>query len=143
MHSSLLRMLSTVALMLTFAAVARAQELVIAEAGKTEYQIVLPDKSPDAQIAGALVQTARLMQAAFLANGVEINVTPEATRDTTKPGIFLGATAFAAAQGIDTSKLVGWSYLHQVAGKDVIILGSDRPAMPPLNTRFVMSVPLP
>jgi hypothetical protein len=128
-----LRSLLTLAMILACTTVARAQELIIAEGGKSDYQIVLPDKSPDAQIAGALAQTARLLQAAFLANGVEINITPEAARDTAKPGIFLGATAFSAAQGIDSSKLVGWSYLHQVAGKNVIILGSDRPAMPPFE----------
>ena len=125
MHSFLLRTLSTVALLLTLAAVARAQELVIADAGKTEYQIVLPDKSPDAQITGALANTARLMQAAFLANGIEISVTPESSRDTTKPGIYLGATALATSKGIDPSKFVGWSYIHKVVGKDVLIVGRD------------------
>ena len=128
MHSFLLRTLSTVALILSLAAVARAQELVIADAGKSDYQIVLPDKSSDAQTTGALANTARLMQAAFRANGIEIAVTPEASRDTTKPGIYLGATALAASKGIDPETFVGWSYIHKVVGKDVLLIGRDHTA---------------
>ncbi|MCB1062178.1 MAG: DUF4838 domain-containing protein [Verrucomicrobiae bacterium] len=104
-------------------------ELVLAEDGKTTYEIVLPDASQSETIANSLRQTARLIQTTFAANGVEIPVVAEATHEKVKPGIFLGDTALARAQGVDVSQLTGWGYVHQVVnGRDLIIAGHDHPA---------------
>ncbi len=106
-------------------------ELVLAADGKSEYQIVLPVDSPNTEIAEILDQTARLIQCAFKANGFDLPITSEATRDTTKPGIYLGNTERARAAGVVISEFTGWSYVHKVAGHDLIIVGSDHP--PPFN----------
>lgn len=116
----------TLALSLT--SQAQAAELVILADGKSEYQIVLPDQSPNADIANSLKQTARLLQTALLANGADVQVTAEAQRDPAKPGIYLGATALALSNGIEPAKLMGWSYVHKVVGRDLIIVGQDRPS---------------
>ena len=107
---------------------ATAADLVITDGSKCDYQIVLPDSAPSPSVELSLQQTARLMQVAFQANGFEVLVVVEAKRDTAKPAIFLGDTAFARTQKIDVSKFKGWGYVHQVVGRDVVIAGRDMPA---------------
>ncbi|MFC1713764.1 DUF4838 domain-containing protein [Candidatus Poribacteria bacterium] len=106
-------------------------ELVLTADGKSEYQIVLPVDSPNTEIAEALNQTGRLIQCAFKANGFDLPVVSEAKRDTAMPGIYLGNTERARAAGVVVSDFTGWSYVHKVVGRDLIIAGSDHP--PPFN----------
>jgi len=118
-----------IALLITITAGTSAAELVLSENGETAYQIILPNASRSESIAASLRQTARLMQTAFAANGVELPVVSEAERDKNKPGFFLGDTGFARAQKIDVTQLKGWGYVHEVIdGRDVIIAGHDHPA---------------
>ncbi len=110
---------------------ALADDLVLSEEKVSKYQIVLPDQSLSKEVDAALVQTARLLQTAFEANGADLAVVRESEhRDTKKsPGIFLGNTEFAKKQGIDVTKLEGWGYVHRVVGKtNLIIAGHDHPA---------------
>lgn len=106
--------------------------LVLGEVGKSNYQIVLPDVSPDETVAQCLVQTGRLVRAAFAQNGMELPVVAESERDQAKPGIFLGDTVFARSQGVDTSKLRGWNYVMKAAGPNLILAGNDNspPTLP-------------
>lgn len=101
-----------------------ASLLVIADKGASDYQIVLPDNFPTAGIGADMQQVARLLQTAFKANGVELPIVAEAARDKAKPAIFLGGTAFAKSHGVECK---GWSYVHKVVGRDVIIAGRDEP----------------
>jgi len=78
---------------------ATAGDLVLAAEGRSEYQVVLPDQYPSPAIGECLGQTARLLQTAFKANGVEVAVVPEGQRDPAKPAIYLGDTATARAAG--------------------------------------------
>lgn len=107
---------------------ANAAELTLLREGKSDYQIVLPDEQPTAELAECLRQTARLVQTAFLASGAQVPVVAEATRDPAKPSLYLGHTEFARRQGVDVAKLRDWSYVQQVVGRDVIIAGHDHPA---------------
>ena len=52
------------ALFLTLSA-ATAADMTLLDAGKSDYQIVLPDAVPSAAIDASLQQTARLLQTAF------------------------------------------------------------------------------
>ena len=106
-------------------------ELVLAAKGNSDYQIVVPDKSPSVEIGEALNQTARLIQCAFKANGFDLPVVSEAKRNTSKPGIYLGNTERARAAEVVVSELNGWSYVLKVVDRDLIIAGRDQPA--PLN----------
>lgn len=125
--SSLLRASFALALFSAGAgtASAAAARLVIAENAKCDYQIVTPDKSPDAVINQCLRQTGRLVQHAFKESGFDLPIVKEGERDGAKPGIYLGATAFARAHGCDPAKLEGWSYFHRVVARDVILAGRD------------------
>ena len=105
-----------------------AADLILLADQKSDYQIVLPDKQPTEALRECLVQTARLVQTAFLANGVEVAVVGESQRDTAKPALFLGDTAFTRSQGIEVTKLRDWSYVHRVVGRDIIVAGHDHPA---------------
>jgi tetratricopeptide (TPR) repeat protein len=102
--------------------------LVLADKGNSEYQIVVPDKYPTPAIGEDMKQVARLLQTAFKSNGAEVAVVAESARDSAKPAIYLGDTAFAKANGVEPSKIEGWNYVHKVVGKDVIVAGREQPA---------------
>ena len=104
-----------------------AGSLVLAADGKSNYQVVVPDASASPAIDACLNQTARLVQTAFKANGFDVPVVTEGNRDPARPGIYLGNTNFARAGGVDLSHLSGWGYVHQAAGRDLIVAGRDEP----------------
>ena len=116
------------ALLLASLAATHAADLVLLRDGKSDYQIVVPDTLATPALTEGLNQTARLLQTAFKANGAEVKVVPESQRDAAKPALFLGDTAFARAQGVEVAKLKGWSYVHRVVGRDVLIAGREQPA---------------
>jgi hypothetical protein len=113
---------------------ATAADLVLLSDGKSDYQIVVPDKLATEALTTSLNQTARLVQTAFKANGADVGVVTESARDAAKPSLYLGDTAFARKQGVDVSKLKGWSYVQKVVGQDVIIAGREQ-ATPGTGTR--------
>lgn len=119
---------SFVLLVLYAAGMCAADDLQLLHEGRSEYQIVVPDDSPSETIADCLRQTARLVQTTFAANGAELAVVPESRRDAAKPAIWLGNTAFARQQGVEPTKLEGWSYVQRVVGRDLLIVGHDHPA---------------
>lgn len=108
---------------------------VLAEKGKSDYQIIVPDKYPTPAIAEDMKQVARLLQTAFKANGADLPIVAESALDKAKPGIFLGDTAFARAKGINVSQLKGWSYILKVIDKNLIIAGNDQPCPAPPNPK--------
>lgn len=103
-----------------------AADLVLAEGGKTEYQIVVPDSLLSPVISNCLEKTARLVQTAFKANGADVPVVPESGRDPGRPGIYLGNTAFARTNGIDATRFKDWAYACKAVGRDVIVAGCDK-----------------
>ena len=104
---------------------ASAADLTLLSDGKSSYQIVVPDNLPTPALTESVNQTARLIQTAFKANGAEVPVMTESKRDATKPSIYVGSTEFAKKQGIDTSALKDWSYVHKAVGPDLILAGRD------------------
>lgn len=105
---------------------ATAADLVLAENGKSNYQIVVPDSAPAPEVGGWLDQTALLVQSAFKANGAELPIVKEGAKDPARPGIYLGGTAFARASGVDVAAFNDWRYVQRVVGQNVIIAGNDR-----------------
>ncbi|MDI1311019.1 DUF4838 domain-containing protein [Prosthecobacter sp.] len=103
-----------------------AAELVIAADKTCDYQIVIPDKTGDQLADGWLLLGARLTQAALAKNGFEVPISSESTKSQDKPGLYLGATQFAKAQGVSVDQLQDWTYYQKVVGRDVIIAGHDR-----------------
>ncbi|MFO0905202.1 MAG: DUF4838 domain-containing protein [Pirellulales bacterium] len=107
---------------------APAGELPLLEQSQSAYQIVLPDESPSKAIRESLQQTARLLQTAFQANGVAVEVVDERQRAADRPALLLGDTRVARQAGIDPTTLRDWSYRWKAVGRDVVIIGHDHPA---------------
>jgi len=114
---------------------ATAADLTLLDAGKSDYQIVLPDALPLPALDESLVQTARLLQTAFLANKAEVAVVREKERDAAKPALMLGNTQFAQKNGLEVTKLRDWSFVHRVVGKDILIAGHDHPSKAPADDK--------
>ncbi len=106
----------------------QAAELTLLHDKKSEYQIVIPEQLETPALEASIQQTARLLQAAFQSNGAEVPVVSEKHRDTSKPALFLGSTAFALAHGVDPRGLKDWSYVQRATGSDIILAGNDHPA---------------
>ncbi len=131
-----LQCLAVLAVILGSGSYASGADLVLSQAGKSDYQIVLPESSAAPSVTEGLQQTARLLQVALQANGAGVAVVTESKRDASKPTIWLGETTFAREHKVDLKSLTGWGYVHRVVGKDVIIAGRDHVApAAPLNER--------
>ncbi|MEI6684672.1 MAG: DUF4838 domain-containing protein, partial [Planctomycetota bacterium] len=118
------------AILIIFITAARGfgAELILASSNKTEYQIVIPKVNASDSIGDGLKQTAKLMQAAFQANGFNIAISMEGTHDASKPAIYLVDTSYAKDKKVDISKLNGWGYIHKVIDNNLIIAGRDESA---------------
>ncbi|MBT3377523.1 MAG: DUF4838 domain-containing protein [Lentisphaerae bacterium] len=132
-----LRALSAAALAI---ASVNAKDLVIAENGKCDYQIVIPDNSESEIVAQWLLMTARLTEAAFEKNGFEVEVVKESETGEGKPGVYLGATEFAQKHGVNVNRSDDWTYRVKVVGDDVVIIGNDR--KDPVKTIRRLDTPL-
>lgn len=118
-------------LLLISSASSRGADVTLLSERKSDYQIVLPDKLETPALTECLHQTARLVQTAFITNGVGVDVVTETRRDMSKPALLLGNTRFAQQHGVDVTGLRDWSYVLRVVGNDVIIAGHDHPAKAP------------
>lgn len=105
-----------------------AADLVLADSGKSDYQIVLPDKTLDPAIDQALADAADVLREMFQANGCTVPVVKESQANGGKPGICLGDTAAAREAGVEASGLPVWTYVWRTKGKNLILAGRDWPA---------------
>ena len=103
-----------------------AGDLVIAENGKCDYQIVIPDKSESEIVDQWLLMTAKLMETAFAKNGFDVDVFRESEKAKAKRGIYLGATEFAKDNGVNVAQTDDWTYRIKAVGDDLVIRGNDR-----------------
>lgn len=104
----------------------KSAELVLAENNRCDYQIVLPDPNDDLFVEDWLMFTARLVKTAFAKHGFEVEITTESSRTPEKAGIYLGATRFARAHGVDPAPLEDWTYHLRALERDLIIAGRDK-----------------
>lgn len=103
------------------------EDIILGFRGKSKYQIVVPDVFADAVAESSVTQAAELVRQAFEANKITLPIVKESARDAARPAFFLGATRFAAAHGVEAGKLDGWTFVHKVADRQVIIAGHDAP----------------
>ena len=66
---------------------AAAADVALLRDGKSDYQIVVPDKHETPAVAEGVNQTARLVQTAFKANGADVPVVVEKHRDAAMPAM--------------------------------------------------------
>ena len=103
------------------------EDMILGFRGKSKYQIVVPDVAANEAADSSVTRAAELLQQAFAANKITLDVVKESQADAARPGFYVGATKFAAAKGVELKKLSGWGYAHKVVGRDVIIVGNDQP----------------
>jgi len=115
-------------------------ELVLAENGTCDRQIVIPDKAESEIVEQWLLMTAKLMEATFEKNGFEVDVVKESAKQTDKPGIYLGATKFAAQNGVTVDPSDLWAYRIKAVGRDLVISGNDN--QDPIKTIQRLKTPL-
>ncbi|MEI6425029.1 MAG: hypothetical protein WCP55_22655, partial [Lentisphaerota bacterium] len=113
---------------------ALAGDVILGVNGKTKHQIIVPDQYENPISQEAVERSAKLIQEAFAANSVKLDIAKESQKDKEKHGIYLGATKFAKENGVDVSKFDGWKNTHKAVGKDLIITGNDRPNPITANT---------
>jgi len=103
------------------------EDIILGFRGKSKYQIVVPEVAANEVAESSVTRSAELVQQAFAANKIALSIVKESAMDAARPAFFLGATKFAAANGVDVLRLDGWTYAHKVVGKNVIIAGHDAP----------------
>lgn len=103
-----------------------AGELMLAEKGKSRYQIVLPDHFYDAGVRRCVNAAAKELAKAFKAGaGAEIAVVSEKNAGNC-PGIYLGNTEKLRKLGIDVAGFKDFEALIFVHDGNVFIAGNDR-----------------
>lgn len=110
-------------------------ELLLGAMGKSNYQIVIPDKFPSKEIKESVEKAAELLQQAFKENDISLAIVSEEKIIKDKPGIYLGHTSFAVKNGIAFDKMPAWTYTFKVVGKNLIIAGNDQVDPMPLKKR--------
>ncbi len=123
--------------------IADKEHLILGFRGKSKYQIVVPDELPNGTVRDSVERSAALLQEAFAANGIALEIEEESAADLSRPGVFLGATSFAAANGVERADLKGWMYAHKAVGRHIIIAGNDEPDILAGKRGFKRKVDLP
>jgi len=103
------------------------EDIILGFRGKSKYQIVVPEVAANEAADSSVTRAAELVQQAFAANNIALSIVKESAMDPARPAFFLGATKFAAANGVDGPRLDVWTYTHKVVGKNVILAGHDAP----------------
>ena len=108
----------TVCTALLFSWALSAAGFVFADKGKTDYAIVLPDKT-----AGFEEMAAKDLQTFFgKMSGASFKIVRESAFKG-KKGIFIGNTALARKNAVDIKKLSAETWVIKAAGKNLILSG--------------------
>lgn len=96
-----------------------AQDLTLAENGKTQYQIIQSDQATEAE------KYAALELAEFLkrVSGASFSITTESFFKGSGPGIYVGWTKYAKQNGINSANLGEEEWIIRTDGKNLIITG--------------------
>ena len=103
------------------------EDLILGFRGKSKYQIIVPDQTSTETERESVWRAAELLQTAFGAHGIRLEIKKEPEADQERPSFYLGATNFAAAHGCGAAELGTDSYMHKVIGHHIIIRGDDAP----------------
>jgi len=108
--------------------------LLIAQSGKSNYQIVLPDKKDSGLADKYLQKGAKLLQSCVKeASGAELPIVRENKISSAKNCIYLGNTKYLRSKGINTAKFTNWTWINKMQDQNLIIAGHD--FKPVLNDR--------
>lgn len=105
-----------------------AADLVIAEKGRSPYQIVIPESCGNDGLDEFVSLGGKLLQhTIFKSTGAKLPLVSESRRIAGKPALIIGNTKALAKLGISTEKFARWEHAITVKGKDIYIYGRDLP----------------
>lgn len=111
----------------TVAMTASLPSTMIASKDKSACQIVIPNDISNIHIAGFIKSAAELVRDCVSeATGITLVVIDESRVDPGKTAIYIGNTKFARDNGVDTTRMPNWSYVHKSVGDKLILAGADR-----------------
>lgn len=104
-------------------------DMTLVENGRSDYQIVIPNNPGDNGYWRLIEQSARrLRECVRAASGAELPIREESMATVSQPGIYIGHTRKAASVGLPPSNAMEWRHQLKVSGKDLILIGNDRPS---------------
>ena len=104
-----------------------AQQIKVVEQGKSDWQIVVPDKSDHKLTEKYLMEAALALQEAFLEGaGVKLPVLKESQQLPGKPAFHIGSTREAAKAGIACDSFRDFNSRITVTPKRIFLSGRDR-----------------
>lgn len=107
---------------------AEDNDIIIVSNKKSEYKIVLPEKSGNQNFDYFMQEMAKLLRYCMkTSTGTDLPIISESETVEGPPGIFIGATKVTLADGIDTKKFKGWEYQIKVSGNNIFLAGLDHP----------------
>lgn len=104
-----------------------SNDVVLGLNGRTKHQLVIPDSYLNEAAKESAERAAKLFQDVFNANRIKLEIVKESAKDPKTHGIYLGATKFAASNGVKVTELKEWQNIHKAVEKNLIIVGNDMP----------------
>ena len=115
-------------LFLAAATVLSAADLVIAEKGRSDYQIVVPESTGNQRLDHFVTLGGKFLQTAIRnSTGAEVPLVTESKRLPGRPAIIVGNTAALKKANLSSDSFVPWEYAVKAVGKDIFIYGKDKP----------------
>ena len=106
-----------------------AADLTVAEKGRSDYQIVVPESTGNARLDHFVTLGGKVLRTAIRkASGAEVPLVTEGKKLPGKPAIFVGNTAALKKAGLSSDGFAPWEYVIKTVGKDIYIYGRDYPA---------------
>lgn len=101
--------------------------LTVADGGKSDYQIVVPDPVAGEKFLHNYISLGgQLIQSSIRkASGAELPLVTESKKIPGKPAIFVGNTRAAAKAGLSSGDFKLWEHAIVVKGKDIFCYGKD------------------
>lgn len=120
-HPLMLLLIALVCSLQVFA----AERLVVVADGASDYAIALAEADAEQMRIESAAEF--LQQTVRKATGVTLPIVVESAVGEGKPAIYLGRSAAARLAGIDVDSVAGWSYHNRTVGRDIFLIGEDRP----------------
>ena len=100
--------------------------VIVADKGKSDYQIVVPESCGDKTLDEYVTLGGKVIQTAvFKAAGVKLPLVTESKKLPGKPAIYVGNTKAAAKAGLLSKNFAAWEHAIVVKGKDIFCYGKD------------------
>lgn len=117
-----------VVILLAALAALNAGALEIVKNKRSDYQIVIPDKTGNKSLDDFIALGGKVLRTAIKkSTGVELPLAEESKMIPGKPGLFVGNTRALKKQELSSEKFAPWEHSIVVKGKNIYLFGKDLP----------------